>query len=178
LIEEPNSGSFFILNSSGLNILPTIKSRSILLKFIKATAEELDVTEDEYNFFLGDSKELETYKKDKRLNINESCSFERIGNNIKLYQESDDLLYKIEIYKSIRDFVNTKDYLTVIDKLYFVDEILSNTSDRELVKELMSYTISILKNKNKNLEDLLEIKNIVKTPVNLKNLLTTFYTNI
>ncbi|MGL4988046.1 MAG: ATPase [Cetobacterium sp.] len=178
LIEEPNSGSFFILNSSGLNILPTIKSRAILLKFVKATAEELGVTEEEYNFFLGDSKELQIYKEDTPLNINEGCSFERIGNNIKMWQESDDLLHKVEVYKSIRDFVNTKEYLTVLDKLYFVDEILLNTSDRELIKELMSYTISILKNKNKNLEELLEVKNIAKTPVNLKNLLITFYTNI
>ncbi|MGL6023963.1 MAG: ATPase [Cetobacterium sp.] len=177
LIEEPNVGSFFILLSRGLNILPTIKSRSILLKFVQETSEELEVTKDEYDFFLGDSKEIESYKKIK-VNLNEGYSFEMIGQSIKALQDTNEFLHKIEIYKAIRDFINTKDYLTLIDKVYFVEEILLNTSDRELIKEIMNYTVVILKNKNRNLEKLLEVKNIVKTPVNLKNLLITFYTSI
>lgn len=177
LIEEPNSGSFFILTSTGLNILPTIKSRSILLNILQESAEEIGVTQEEYSFFLGKSKELEEYK-NSEIDLNEGNSFERVGHNIRSWVETKEFQYKVELYKSIRDFLNTKDYLTLNDKLYFVDEILLNTSDRELIKEIVSYTISLIGNRAENLEKILELKNIGRSSINLKNLLVTFYTNV
>ena len=178
LIEEPNSGSFFILMSSGLNILPTIKSRSILVNFIRETYLEIGVEEDEYNFFLGKSKELDFYKNSTSIDLKEGCSFEKIGSNIKNYIDTDEFYYKVEMYKSIRDFINTKEYLTLVDKLYFIDEILLSTNDRELIRDVLTYTLSLVGNRNKNLEKLLELKNMAKSSINLKNLLTIFYTNI
>ena len=62
LIEEPNKGSFFILLNTNLNILPTIKSRSILVKVKKRTAEELEVDNYTYTFFRGNSEDIEKYK--------------------------------------------------------------------------------------------------------------------
>lgn len=177
LIEEPNSGSFFILTSTGLNVLPTIKSRSILLNILQESAEEIGVTQEEYSFFLGKSKELEEYK-NSEIDLNEGNSFERIGHNIRSWVETKEFQYKVELYKSIRDFLNTKDYLTLNDKLYFVDEILLNISDRELIKEIVSYTISLIGNRAENLEKILELKNIGRSSINLKNLLVTFYTNV
>lgn len=177
LIEEPNSGSFFILTSTGLNVLPTIKSRSILLNILQESAEEIGVTQEEYSFFLGKSKELEEYK-NSEIDLNEGNSFERVGHNIRSWVETKEFQYKVELYKSIRDFLNTKDYLTLNDKLYFVDEILLNTSDRELIKEIVSYTISLIGNRAENLEKILELKNIGRSSINLKNLLVTFYTNV
>lgn len=178
LIEEPNKGSFFILIANSLNILPTIKSRSILLNITLETYEELGISKDEYDFFLGKSKEIEEYKKSSLIDLRDGNSFENIGNNIKKWNETMEFQYKVEIYKSIRDFINTKEYLSLMDKLYFVDEILFNTSDREFIKEIMSYTISIIGIKVENLEALLELKKISKSSINLKNLLTIFYTNI
>ncbi|MGL4641981.1 MAG: ATPase [Cetobacterium sp.] len=178
LIEEPNSGSFFILMSSGLNILPTIKSRSILVNFIRETYLEIGVEEDEYNFFLGKSKELDFYKNSTSIDLKEGCSFEKIGSNIKNYIDTDEFYYKVEMYKSIRDFINTKEYLTLVDKVYFIDEILLSTNDRELIRDVLTYTLSLVGNRNKNLEKLLELKNMAKSSINLKNLLTIFYTNI
>lgn len=177
LIEEPNSESFFILTSTGLNVLPTIKSRSILLNILQESAEEIGVTQEEYSFFLGKSKELEEYK-NSEIDLNEGNSFERVGHNIRSWVETKEFQYKVELYKSIRDFLNTKDYLTLNDKLYFVDEILLNTSDRELIKEIVSYTISLIGNRAENLEKILELKNIGRSSINLKNLLVTFYTNV
>lgn len=177
LIEEPNSGSFFILTSTGLNVLPTIKSRSILLNILQESAEEVGVTQDEYRFFLGKSKDIENYK-NSSIDLNEGSSFERVGYNIKNWVDTKEFEYKVEIYKSIRDFLNTKDYLTINDKLYFVDEILLNTSDRELIKEIINYTIALVGSKTKSLEKLLELKNAGRSSINLKNLLITFYTDI
>ncbi|WP_432204580.1 ATPase [Cetobacterium somerae] len=178
LIEEPNKGSFFILTSTGLNVLPTIKSRSILLNILQETPKEIGVSQEEYDFFLGKSKEIEEYKKNLELDLKEGSSFERIGYNIKTWLETNEFQYKVEIYKSIRDFLNIKEYLTLIDKLYFVEEILGSTSDREFIKEIINYTISLVGTRNKNLEKLLEIKNMGRSSINLKNLLITFYTNI
>ncbi|MCQ8212342.1 ATPase [Cetobacterium somerae] len=178
MIEEPNSGSFFILTSTGLNVLPTIKSRSILVNILQENAQEIGVTQEEYKFFLGKSKDIEDYKRVGTIDLNEGCSFERIGHNIKNWIDTGEFQYKVEIYKSIRDFLNTKDYLTTIDKLYFVDEIVSSISDREFIKDILGYTISLIGNRSKNLEKLLEIKNMGRSSINLKNLLVTFYTNI
>lgn len=178
MIEEPNNGSFFILTSIGLNVLPTIKSRSILVNILQESAQEIGVTEEEYRFFLGRSKDIEDYKRIGTIDLNEGCSFERVGHNIKNWVDTGEFQYKVEIYKSIRDFLNTKDYLTTIDKLYFVDEIISSISDREFIKDILGYTISLIGNRSKNLEKLLELKNTGRSSINLKNLLVTFYTNI
>ncbi|MGL4955475.1 MAG: hypothetical protein ACRC4Y_08385, partial [Cetobacterium sp.] len=86
--------------------------------------------------------------------------------------------HKVEMYKSIRDFINTKEYLTLGDKMYFVDEILLNTNNRELIKEILNYTLVLVSNRNTKLEKLLELKNMAKSSINLKNLLTIFYTSI
>lgn len=126
---------------------------------------------------MGKSKELEEYK-NSEIDLNEGNSFERVGHNIRSWVETKEFQYKVELYKSIRDFLNTKDYLTLNDKLYFVDEILLNTSDRELIKEIVSYTISLIGNRAENLEKILELKNIGRSSINLKNLLVTFYTNV
>lgn len=178
MIEEPNRGSFFILTSSGLNILPTIKSRALLLNILQEDAKELGVSQEEYKFFLGKSEEIEEYKKIPSVNLNEVSSFERIGYNAKNWIETREFKYKIEVYKSIRDFLNTKDYLTTIDKIYFVEEIISNNPSREFIKEILEYTLSFVGYKNTNLEKLLELKNMGRSSINLKNLLLTFYTNI
>ena len=53
LIEEPTKDNFFILISKRLNILSTIKSRSIIYRIRKSTPEELGVDKYVYNFFLG-----------------------------------------------------------------------------------------------------------------------------
>ena len=65
LIEEPTRDNFFILISKRLNILSTIKSRSIIYRIRKSTPEELGVDKYIYNFFLGFSLDIEEYKKNE-----------------------------------------------------------------------------------------------------------------
>ena len=78
LIEEPAENSFFILLTNSLNILPTIKSRSILVKIKKRDAEELDVDEFTYNFFLGNSRDIENFKISD-IDLQKAESYEMIG---------------------------------------------------------------------------------------------------
>ncbi|MBC2850753.1 ATPase [Cetobacterium sp. 8H] len=178
LIEEPNKGSFFILLSNSLNILPTIKSRSILLNIQIETPEELGVSKFEYEFFQGNSRDIEEYKRLGYIDLKEIVSYQEIGKKIKSWISTQSFEDKVEVYKAIRDFINTKEYLTVIDKIYFVEEIMQSASDRELLKKIVNYTISTVGKNSKNLEKLLELKKILRSPINMKNFLLTFFTEL
>lgn len=178
LIEEPTNGSFYILTASSLNILSTIKSRTILLNIEKESAKEMNVTDYEYNFFLGNSKEIKEYKKVDGYDLTVEYSFENIGEAVKNWLDTGNFIYKMDIYKSITDFIKTKDYMTLLDKIFFVNELILNGADRELIKEIMSYTSSSIGKNIKNLEKVLEIKSMERATINLKNLLITFYTNV
>lgn len=175
LIEEPNEGTFFILLSRTLNILPTIKSRSIILHIEMESFEELGVSQFEYDFFLGNSKDIEEYKRCETIDLNKENLYTSIGKNIKDWISSGELKDKVEVYKAIRDFINSKSYLSVVDKLFFAEEIIQNVNDRELIKELIRYTILTTEKNSKNLEKFLELKKMMRTPVNMKILLTIFY---
>lgn len=178
LIEEPNKGSFFILLSSTLNVLPTIKSRSIIVKIEQQTAEELGVTSFEYNFFQGDALEIEEYEKREDIDLQVGESYENIGVSLKKWQEGFDFKDKVEVYKSIRDFINVKDYLNVADKIYFIDEILNSGVEKDFIKNLINYLINLLDKKSNKLEEFLELKGMLKSPINLKNLLISLLSKI
>ncbi len=178
LIEEPNKGNFFILLSNGLNILPTIKSRSILLNIQAETPEELGVSKFEYDFFLGDSKNIEEYKRTEIIDLKAGASYQEIGKKIKLWLNTGTLLDKAEVYKSIRDFINTKEYLNTVDKIYFVEEIMQSGADRELLKEIINYAVSTIGKNSKNLEKLLELKKMMRSPINMKNFLLIFFSEL
>lgn len=134
LIEEPAENSFFILLTNSLNILPTIKSRSILVKIKKRDAEELDVDEFTYNFFLGNSRDIENFKISD-IDLQKAESYEMIGVHLKKYEETEDFKEKVYIYKCIKDFINNRHYLAQQEKLYFAEEILRGTNDRNLWKK-------------------------------------------
>lgn len=178
MIEEPNDGSFFILLSGSLNILPTIKSRSILINIKSQTKEDLEVSLEEYSFFQGKALEIEKFKERTDIDLEEVSSYENIGENLKKWLDTEDLIYKVEIYKNIRDFMNIREYLTLVDKSYFIEEILKNSGNREDIKLILDYSINLIDKKSKKLEEILEIKNIIKTPINLKNYLTIFFNKI
>lgn len=166
LIEEPNQGSFFILLNGDLNILPTIKSRSILVKIRRKNATELDVSEFVYDFFRGNSKEIED-SKTLNIDLEKGYSFTGIKEAIKKYEETQEFIYKVNIYKGIRDFINNRGRLKQIEKIHFAEEIIRATSNRNLYKEIINYTIYILGDMN-GLEKRLERKAMLRFPINMK----------
>lgn len=166
LIEEPNQGSFFILLNTTLNILPTIKSRSILVKVRKKTAQELGTDEYTYSFFRGNSEDIEKYKL-LDLDLEEGYSYQEIGKAIRGYDESKELLYKINIYKAIRDFINNKEYLKVHEKIFFAEEIVRASTDRNIYREIVSYILYIMGDLN-GLEERLVMKGMLRFPINMK----------
>ena len=176
LIEEPAENSFFILLTNSLNILPTIKSRSILVKIKKRDAEELDVDEFTYNFFLGNSRDIENFKISD-IDLQKAESYEMIGVHLKKYEETEDFKEKVYIYKCIKDFINNRHYLAQQEKLYFAEEILRGTSDRNLQRKIIEYTVSTLGNLS-GLEERLKLKSMLRFPVNIKLVLINLFLNL
>ncbi len=94
LIEEPTKDNFFILISKRLNILSTIKSRSIIYRIRKSTPQELGVDKYVYNFFLGFSNDIEKYK-EKVIDLMLEKSYKSIGGVLKEYEKEKKIDYTI-----------------------------------------------------------------------------------
>ena len=177
MIEEPEKGDFFILLANNLNILPTIKSRSMFLKIKMRSAEELDISQEEYNFFLGKGKEILEYK-ETGIDLNLGEPYNEIGNFIKNYLAEPNIENKIKIYKSLRDFFTSRQYINEIDKLSFAENIyFAVENDRVLSQEICNYMCHLIKNFDR-IENLIVVKNMIKMPVNLKLLLKVFINEI
>lgn len=177
LIEEPEKKDFFILTANNLNILPTIKSRTIFLKIKNRSAEELGVSSDEYNFFLGKGKEILEYKESKA-DLKTGEPYNEIETFIKIYLDEPVITNKIKIYKALRDFFANKKYISEIDKITFAESIsFAVGSDRVLAQEICSYMCHFVKDYDR-LASLITIKNMIKMPVNLKLMLKVFINEI
>lgn len=176
IIEEPNRGSFFILLNTNLNILPTIKSRSILVKIKRRTAQELEVDQFTYSFFRGNNDDIKEYKK-LDVDLEEGYSYADIGNAVKVYEEKRDIVSKINVYKGIRDFINNRNYILEIDKIFFAEEITRNTGDRNIMREIITYTVDVLGD-IQGLEERLEMKNMMKAPINMKLFFIDFFLKV
>ena len=76
----------FILISKRLNILSTIKSRSIIYRVRKSTPEELGVDKYVYNFFLGISNDIAEYK-EQEIDLMLEKSYKSIAGVLKEYEK-------------------------------------------------------------------------------------------
>lgn len=177
LIEEPNKDSFFILLSTTLNILPTIKSRSIIFKIDSLFEDDYGISSEEYLFFNRNYKDIMRYR-ESDIDIKEMYSYQNIGDSLKKYLEYDTFEAKVDVYRAIRDFINLRSYLTDIDKIFFAEEIVNSGASREHIKWIISYIITFLEKDFKNLEDYLEIKKMMNSNINLKNLLIVFFNKL
>ena len=168
IIEEPTRDNFFILISKRLNILSTIKSRSIIYRIRKSTPEELGVDKYVYNFFLGISNDIEEYK-EQEIDLMLEKSYKSIAGVLKEYEKEKNIVVKIDLYKCLRNFVQESTSLKKYEKIKFAEDIYSNTS-KESINLIVDYIINLVK-KNKNLKEKLEYKKMLRYPVNMKLLL-------
>lgn len=177
MIEEPEKGNFFILLANNLNILPTIKSRAIFVKIKMRNADELGVSQNEYDFFLGKGNEILEYKKSE-IDLSLGEPYSEIENFIKNYLKEPNIENKIKIYKSLRDFFANRQYINEVEKISFAENIyFALENNRVLSQEICTYICHLIKNFDK-IEELISIKNMVKMPVNLKLLLKVFINGI
>ena len=165
LIEEPTRDNFFILISKRLNILSTIKSRSIIYRIRKSTPEELGVDKYIYNFFLGFSLDIEEYKKNE-MDLFIEKSYKIIGGILKEYEKEKNILLKIDLYKCLRNFIQESENIKRYEKIKFAEDIYMNAS-KEVVALIVEYLINLVK-RDKNLKQKLEYKKMLRIPINLK----------
>ena len=165
LIEEPTRDNFFILISKRLNILSTIKSRSIIYRIRKSTPEELGVDKYIYNFFLGFSLDIEEYKKNE-MDLFIEKSYKIIGGILKEYEKEKNILSKIDLYKCLRNFIQESENIKRYEKIKFAEDIYMNAS-KEVVALIVEYLINLVK-RDKNLKQKLEYKKMLRIPINLK----------
>ena len=175
LIEEPTKDNFFILISKRLNILSTIKSRSIIYRIRKSTPEELGVDKYVYNFFLGFSNDIEKYK-EKEIDLMLEKSYKAIGGVLKEYEKEKNIEVKIDLYKCLRNFVQESSNLKKYEKIKFAEDIYMNAS-KESVNLIVEYLINLVK-RDKNLKEKLEYKKMLRYPINVKLLLINLIMSI
>ena len=175
LIEEPTRDNFFILISKRLNILSTIKSRSIIYRIRKSTPEELGVDKYVYNFFLGFSNDIEKYK-EKEIDLMLEKSYKAIGGILKEYEKEKKLEVKIDLYKCLRNFVQESSSLKKYEKIKFTEDIYLN-GGKENVNLIVEYLINLVK-RDKNLKEKLEYKKMLRYPINVKLLLINLVMSI
>ena len=175
IIEEPTRDNFFILISKRLNILSTIKSRSIIYRVRKSTPEELGVDKYVYNFFLGFSNDIEKYK-EKEIDLMLEKSHKAIGGVLKEYEKEKNIEVKIDLYKCLRNFVQESSNLKKYEKIKFAEDIYMNAS-KESVNLIVEYLINLVK-RDKNLKEKLEYKKMLRYPINIKLLLINLVMSI
>ncbi len=176
IVEEPPKDTFFLLLSNSLSILPTIKSRSLSIEIQKLTAEELEVSQEIYDFFIGDVKDIKEYKKAKFPIEKEKYNSLKI--HLKEYMESKDFYTKIKVYSAMENFLLEKAYISEIDKIAFAEDIEKSLGkNRDFLEDILYYFI--LKSKNlKKLEYLLELKESIRYNVNISLILINFMLEI
>ena len=175
LIEEPTKDNFFVLISKRLNILSTIKSRSIIYRIRKSTPEELGVDKYVYNFFLGFTNDIEKYK-GKEIDLMLEKSYTAIGGVLKEYEKEKNIEVKIDLYKCLRNFVQESSNLKKYEKIKFAEDIYLNSS-KESTSIIVEYLINLVK-RDKNLKEKLEYKKMLRYPVNIKLLLINLIMSI
>lgn len=174
-IEEPPVDNFFILLSPTLNLLPTIKSRSVIIKIPLQTPEDLGVTDEVYDFFRGNSKDIRDYK-EGNYNLYDPLSYDGIGRYIEEYIKSGKSVeHKIDIYRGLRDFSYNRKWLSPLDRLLFVDALCKGIQkERELIFEILSY-LAYMEKDSEQLKKILEGKNALRLPLNMRYILLRLF---
>lgn len=188
ILEEPPKNVYFILLSKSLDIIPTIKSRTIKFHLESPAREELGVDEETYYFFDGNEKYIKKYKEsgisiedyriestDEALNyIFEMKEYENEGNTKK-----DDIEFIINYNKSVK-LISKKVRSVNVKELYILINRIENEFKSERVKliELLGKLIVFSKRRldEKSLKGLVELKNSIRSNVNIRSVLFNFFT--
>ncbi len=176
IIEEPGEGTFFILTSHSLNILPTILSRTTTVHIKKKNPKELGVSQMEYEFFFGDIGEINRYK-NSGIDLQHPVPYGDIGVHLKKYIKDGDFGSKINVQKALRDFMANRKFLDDIEKIYFAEEIYRGSRERTITENIMYEAILLDKNIAKT-DRLLYMKGMLRYPVNLQLALKMFFLEI
>lgn len=196
ILEEPPKDVYFILLARSLNIISTIKSRTIKFHLEGASNEELGVSKEIYYFFDGNENNIRRYKEngipleeyEDRIN-----SYEDALSNIKAMKEyaknemennenssSDASFLEIIInYNRSIEYIVKKIRFFNIEEVYMlVNEIETEfKQERELLGDLLGKIIIAAKRtaNGENLKKMISMKNSLRNNVNVRSILFNFF---
>ena len=199
ILEEPPKDVYFILLARSLNIISTIKSRTIKFHLEGASNEELGVSKEIYYFFDGNENNIRRYKENgipleeygDRIN-----SYEDALSNIKAMKEyaknemennenssSDDGFLEVIInYNRSIEYIVKKIRFFNIEEVYMlVNEIETEfKQERELLGDLLGKIIIAAKRtaNGENLKKMINMKNSLRSNVNVRSILFNFFNTL
>ena len=199
ILEEPPKDVYFILLARSLNIISTIKSRTIKFHLEVASNEELGVSKEIYYFFDGNENNIRRYKEngipleEYEDGIN---SYEDALSNIKAMKEyaknemennenssSDASFLEIIInYNRSIEYIVKKIRFFNIEEVYMlVNEIETEfKQERELLGDLLGKIIIAAKRtaNGENLKKMINMKNSLRSNVNVRSILFNFFNTL
>lgn len=199
ILEEPPKDVYFILLARSLNIISTIKSRTIKFHLEGASNKELGVSKEIYYFFDGNENNIKRYKEngipleEYEDGIN---SYEDALSNIKAMKEyaknemennenssSDASFLEIIInYNRSIEYIVKKIRFFNIEEVYMlVNEIETEfKQERELLGDLLGKIIIAAKRtaNGENLKKMINMKNSLRSNVNVRSILFNFFNTL
>ena len=199
ILEEPPKDVYFILLARSLNIISTIKSRTIKFHLEGASNEELGVSKEIYYFFDGNENNIKKYKEngipleEYEDGIN---SYEDALSNIKAMKEyaknemennensSSDagfLEVIINYNRSIEYIVKKIRFFSIEEVYMLVNEIETEfKQERELLGDLLGKIIIAAKRtvNGEKLKKMINMKNSLRSNVNVRSILFNFFNTL
>lgn len=199
ILEEPPKDVYFILLARSLNIISTIKSRTIKFHLEGASNEELGVSKEIYYFFDGNENNIRRYKEngipleEYEDGIN---SYEDALSNIKAMKEyaknemennensSSDagfLEIIINYNRSIEYIVKKIRFFSIEEVYMLINEIETEfKQERELLGDLLGKIIIAAKRtvNGENLKKMINMKNSLRSNVNVRSILFNFFNTL
>lgn len=199
ILEEPPKDVYFILLARSLNIISTIKSRTIKFHLEGASNEELGVSKEIYYFFDGNENNIKKYKEngipleEYENGIN---SYEDALSNIKAMKEyaknemennenssldAGFLEIIINYNRSIEYIVKKIRFFSIEEVYMLVNEIETEfKQERELLGDLLGKIIIVAKRtvNGENLKKMINMKNSLRSNVNVRSILFNFFNTL
>ena len=189
ILEEPPKNVYFILLSRTLNIIPTIKSRTIKFHLSGMNNEELGVSKEIYYFFDGNENDILEFKRqnlsldDIKFQINTVEDILQIVTEMKNYVSGEfavknSLDLTIKYNKSIELIARRIRFWELENVYFFINEIENELKkEREFLIGFLSKIIINVKNsvETEDLKNLINLKNSIRNNVNIKSVLFNFF---
>jgi len=189
ILEEPPKNVYFILLSRTLNIIPTIKSRTIKFHLSGMNNEELGVSKEIYYFFDGNENDILEFKRQKlslddiKFQINTVEDILQIVTEMKNYTSGEfavknSLDLTIKYNKSIELIARRIRFWELENVYFFINEIENELKkEREFLIGFLSKIIINAKNsvETEDLKNLINLKNSIRNNVNIKSVLFNFF---
>lgn len=189
ILEEPPKNVYFILLSRTLNIIPTIKSRTIKFHLSGMNNEELGVSKEIYYFFDGNENDILEFKRQKlslddiQFQINTVEDILQIVTEMKNYTSGEfavknSLDLTIKYNKSIELIARRIRFWELENVYFFINEIENELKkEKEFLIGFLSKIIINAKNsvETEDLKNLINLKNSIRNNVNIKSVLFNFF---